>query len=109
MASNPFAINRVSDPSQMDGDVTSIHAEQFRRLIETAEEACRDGRGIGALLLGGAGLGKSHLLCRFNRWADENHRACFVFLHNIQVTPDDMAGTCSSAASATWLRTASIG
>ena len=88
-SSNPFERNRVSDPSQMDCDVSRIHAAQFDRLSELAEEAMRRGTGKGALLLGSAGTGKSHLLARLSRWADRRH-ACFIFLHNIQVHPDDM-------------------
>lgn len=85
---NPFAVNRVSDPSQMECDVAGIHAREFQRLIELAHDS-RD-HGLGALLLGGAGTGKSHLLARFARWAAQDDRACFVFLHNIQVRPEDM-------------------
>lgn len=87
---NPFALNRVSDPSQMDCDVPGIHAAEFDRLTLLAEESLREQRGQGAILLGGAGTGKSHLLARFARWAAEQDRACFVFLHNIQVRPEDV-------------------
>lgn len=87
----PFAVNRVSDPSQMECDVTTIHAAEFKRLTETAEKACTEGRGAGLLLLGGAGTGKSHLLARLSRWADHDERAVLVFLHNIQVDPNDVS------------------
>lgn len=90
LANNPFAVNRISDPAQMDSDVESIHAKQFGQICERAVEACRERRGRGLLLLGAAGTGKSHLLARVARWAATDHRACFVFLHNIQVAPDDV-------------------
>lgn len=89
LACNPFARNRISDPSQMDCDVSSIHASQFARLTELAEECLRGNMARGVLLLGSAGTGKSHLLARLSRWA-ANRQACFVFLHNIQVRPNDM-------------------
>ncbi|MEJ7637037.1 MAG: hypothetical protein WKF75_03355 [Singulisphaera sp.] len=48
---------------------------------------------MGVVLLGGAGVGKSHLLSRLYRWAIEEvepdrPRACYVFLHNILADPD---------------------
>jgi hypothetical protein len=89
LSANPFAMNRISDPSQMDCDVASIHQAEFDRLVEGAQEAFRDNRGVGSLLLGSAGTGKSHLLARLSRWAQQ--RACFVYLHNIQVNPSDMS------------------
>lgn len=52
VTNNPFAMNRVSDPSQMECDVPAIHAAEFTRLTEGADEALRDETGRGALLLG---------------------------------------------------------
>ena len=53
----------------------------------------RDRSGVGAALLGGAGVGKSHLLSRLYRWANEpakggGPRACYVYLHNILADPE---------------------
>lgn len=92
LTSNPFERNRVSDPSQMSSDVASIHCEPFERLQELATETRREtAQGRGALLLGQAGSGKSHLLARLSNWAAKNQQqAIFVYLHNIQVRPDDM-------------------
>lgn len=91
LASNPFERNRVNDPSQMNCDVESIHAASFNRLIELVEEAYREpAQGRGVLVLGSAGAGKSHLLARLAKWANRRN-ACFVYLHNIQVRPDDMS------------------
>src|SRR5262249_38521179 len=42
---------------------------------------------LGAMLVGEAGIGKSHVLSRLVRWANENHRACAVYLHNLQAGP----------------------
>ncbi|MBW3596988.1 MAG: hypothetical protein KY475_06900, partial [Planctomycetes bacterium] len=83
--SNPFAQDRISDPAEADVDVASIHDRQFTALVKHAEDALRDGRGIGVVLWGEAGVGKSHLLARFSRWAESDCRACYVFLHNIHV------------------------
>jgi hypothetical protein len=90
LASNPFAINRVADPTQMEADVSSIHGAAFDELIERARTACHEGRGIGALLLGEQGVGKSHLLARLSRWASGEGKACYIFLTNIRVGPADM-------------------
>src|SRR5271156_3266339 len=84
--SNPFASNRITEPSSYDVDVTTIHAASFDRLVDLAGKALKLNTGIGAALLGGAGVGKSHLLSRLYRWAiepaqDGGPRACYVYLH----------------------------
>ena len=58
-----------------------------------AGKAMKAPSGIGVALLGGAGVGKSHLLSRLYRWANEpapegGPRACYVYLHNILADPD---------------------
>ena len=90
---NPFAANRVTEPSAYDVDVPAIHGDGFDRLVRLAGEALTARAGIGVALLGGAGVGKSHLLSRLYRWASEpspggGPRACYVYLHNILADPD---------------------
>ena len=90
---NPFIANRVTEPSPYDVDVPAIHAASFDRLVDLAEQAMSRKPAIGAVLLGGAGVGKSHLLSRLYRWANEvtddgGPRACYVYLHNILADPD---------------------
>src|SRR5690349_18700174 len=68
-AVNPFLDNRVNGPSARDVDVPGIHQAAFGRLTELAGEALEARRGIGAVLWGEAGAGKSHLLSRLARWA----------------------------------------
>jgi hypothetical protein len=96
-STNPFAVNRVTEPSSydvhVDVDVASIHAEGFDRLVALAGQAMRQKSGVGVALLGGAGVGKSHLLSRLYRWANETvegglPRACYVYLHNILSDPE---------------------
>jgi hypothetical protein len=92
---NPFASNRINEPSRYDVDVPAIHAASFDRLTALAGQALRDRSGIGAMLLGSAGIGKSHLLSRLYRWAGETAkeggpRACYVYVHNILADPDRM-------------------
>src|SRR5512135_2568703 len=91
--SNPFSANRVNEPSPYDVDVQTIHAAGFDRLVVLAEQSRRDRKAIGTVLLGSAGIGKSHLLSRLYRWANEKGehdrpRACYVYLHNILYDPD---------------------
>lgn len=88
-SNNPFAINRVSDPSQMEHDVECIHKRESDELKKRARTAFKECRSLGAMVLGGAGTGKSHLLSRLKCWAEAN-KTCYVFLHNIQATPDEM-------------------
>jgi hypothetical protein len=87
-ASNPFLDNRINAPSARDVDVPSIHHHAFEQLTELAHEALAAGRGIGAMLWGQAGIGKSHVLSRLGRWAAQDRRACFVYLHNLQAAPE---------------------
>jgi hypothetical protein len=87
-AVNPFLDNRVNAPSPDDVDVGTIHHAAFVRLTQLAAEALAAQRGIGVVLWGQAGIGKSHLLSRLGRWAARDGRACFVYLHNLQAAPD---------------------
>lgn len=85
---DPFAQDRVSEPSGAAVDVESIHYKSFLHLTTLSQQAMREGRGIGAVLWGEPGIGKSHLLARFSRWAQQGDRACYFFLHNLLVSPD---------------------
>ena len=90
---NPFASNRLTEPSDYDVDVPAIHAAGFDRLVHLAGEAMTATHGLGVALLGGAGVGKSHLLSRLYRWSNEPGpngipRACYVYLHNVLSDPD---------------------
>lgn len=98
---NPFTSNRVTEPSRYDVDVPLIHQKSYDRLVGLAGTALSDAQaagsdsrpgGIGAVLLGGAGIGKSHLLSRLYRWARGTERArkraCYVYLHNILADPE---------------------
>jgi hypothetical protein len=92
-ATNPFAENRITEPSDYDVDVPAIHGAEFDRLVALAGQAMPQRTAVGVALLGGAGIGKSHLLSRFFRWANEpaagdGPRACFVYLHNILADPE---------------------
>ncbi|MEO6807488.1 MAG: AAA family ATPase [Isosphaeraceae bacterium] len=94
--SNPFLANRVTEPSAYDVDVQGIHADAFNRLVKLAAQAHRDRSAIGAMLLGNAGIGKSHLLSRLYRWANQGDgggpgHACYVYLLNILADPDRLA------------------
>ena len=86
--SNPFLDNRINNPSGRDVDVAEIHQAAFARLTGLAREALAARRGVGAVLWGEAGVGKSHVLSRLARWAAEDNLACFVYLHNLQAAPD---------------------
>src|SRR5262249_54877806 len=85
---NPFLDNRINNPSARDVDVAEIHQSAFARLTGLAREALAARRGVGVVLWGEAGVGKSHLLSRLARWAGENDRACVVYVHNLQAAPD---------------------
>jgi hypothetical protein len=85
---NPFLANRVDRPWADDLiDVADIHEAEFQRLTALALQACREDRGIGAVVWGEAGIGKSHLLTRLGRWA-RTAKAPFIYLHNLQASPE---------------------
>ena len=85
----PFAQDRVNQPSHRDPDVPEIHAAAFDQLVKLADLVSRSQRAIGTVVLGDAGIGKSHVLSRFWRWSQQSGGA-FVFLHNLLVEPARM-------------------
>ncbi|HTU19288.1 MAG TPA: AAA family ATPase [Gemmataceae bacterium] len=87
---NPFLDNRINGPSAHDVDVDAIHQAAFARLTRLAREACESRRGVGVVLWGEAGIGKSHLLSRLGRWANYDKQACFAYLHNLQAAPEHL-------------------
>ena len=70
--SNPFTDNRVTGPAPDEVDVEALNQSAFERLVELACEACGARRGLGAVVWGQAGIGKSHLLGRLGRWARQD-------------------------------------
>lgn len=87
---NPFRMNRVSEPGDVQVDVSSIHGRQFARVKRLVEDA-RDAPAVGAMLLGPPGVGKSHFLARLHQWAEHDQRVVSVPLHNLQASPERMA------------------
>ena len=90
LQSNPFSANAVNDPSGAEVDVATIHGRQFDDLIGYAQEANRQRGHLGQVVWGEPGIGKSHLLARLCRWANQGNRACCIFLHNIQPDPESL-------------------
>ena len=86
---NPFRSTRVTDPARSDGDVRSINEDAFKRLTRGVERLGKDSTPTGMLLLGAAGVGKSHLLARLFQWAEEDH-ATVIYLHNLLASPERM-------------------
>ncbi len=90
LAHNPFTDNRVNAPSDDDVDLAELNRVAFERLTGLAREALEQRRGIGAMLWGEAGVGKSHLLSRLDRWARTDGRACSIYLHNLLASPANL-------------------
>jgi hypothetical protein len=89
-STHPFTDNRVTGTSAADVDVNAIHARAFEQLLALAREARDERRGLGAVLWGEAGIGKSHLLARLSRWSQQDKNACLVYLHNLQASPENL-------------------
>lgn len=83
----PFRSDRVSEPRLEHPDVDRIHAQAFRRLTRQARAVCEKEVSCGVTVLGGPGVGKSHLLARLYRWSHEPPGATMVFLHNLLAAP----------------------
>lgn len=86
---NPFERNCISDPSQLGSDVPSIHEQAFERLLAGSNKAFAQRTATAVMLLGEAGVGKSHLLARL---ANQARKAgdCCCYLHNLRVRPEDI-------------------
>jgi hypothetical protein len=87
---NPFTDNRASGPVPDFLDAATIHQPAFERLTALAREALQAQRGLGVLLFGEAGVGKSHVLARLGRWALHDREALGIYLHNLQASPDHL-------------------
>src|SRR5437588_6427346 len=88
---NPFDVNRVGESSFAESDAEPVHHAAYAQLLDLARKAHKQHLGIGALLWGEAGIGKSHLLARLGRWAGaDNRQAVFVYLSNLQAAPEQL-------------------
>jgi hypothetical protein len=86
---NPFLNNRVDralDPSFID--VPAIHEAAFETVVGLGRQAQAGNRGLGVVVWGEAGMGKSHLLARLNRAIGEQADLPLIYLHNLQASPE---------------------
>jgi hypothetical protein len=90
--SNPFSKNRVSEVNDVESeDQKLIHVDAFQALTSRIERVRRNRASAGVMVLGAAGLGKSHLLAHMCQWARREGRCTAVFLHNVLASPPRMA------------------
>ncbi len=69
---NPFRSTSVGDPWQAEViDVQEINKKPTRAVLETLDEVRSTGRSGMCMLLGDAGVGKTHLLARLRKIADK--------------------------------------
>lgn len=84
----PFASNRVSSPADAEVNVPAIHRAAYERLLAAADEArMRPRGGLGVVLWGDPGVGKSHLLARFAAETVRENRGVFLLVHNLLAAP----------------------
>jgi hypothetical protein len=88
---NPFKRDAVTGTRGADVDVQEIHRKEFLRILQQVESVRSEGGTAGVLLLAPAGVGKSHLLARLDRWAREDGKSTMVILHNLIAAPERMA------------------
>lgn len=85
---NPFLDCHGKGSIAGDADVPAVHRAAFERLVELAAHALRGNFGLGVLLSGEPGVGKSHLLGRLRRWAARDDRACYACLTDLHAAPE---------------------
>ena len=88
---NPFKRDAVTGAKGGDVDVQDVHRKEFAQIQNAVEGVRSDGGATGVLLIAPAGLGKSHLLARLERWAREDARCTMVILHNVIAAPEGIA------------------
>ena len=78
---NPFRSTSVGDPWQTEViDVPSYNGKATRVVLETLDEVRSTGRSGMCMILGDAGVGKTHVLARLRRTAEENdYLLCLYF------------------------------
>jgi len=86
---NPFAVNRIVPADAVATDVPGLHDRAYRRLMELARQASQQFPGIGAVLWGEPGIGKSHVLARLAQWANKEEIP-LVSLANLQASPETL-------------------
>ncbi|MGA2450983.1 MAG: hypothetical protein ABTD50_20160 [Polyangiaceae bacterium] len=88
---NPFQLDAVDGIRGAEVDVGDIHKREFERITRQVEIVRAKGGSVGILLLAPAGIGKSHLLARLDRWSREEARSTMITLHNLVAAPSAMA------------------
>jgi hypothetical protein len=58
--------------------------------VELAQTAHNQRLGVGVMLWGEAGVGKSHLLARLARWAGQGQNAYTIYFHNLQARAESL-------------------
>lgn len=86
--SNPFSRNRVTGTDTQVADVTSINSAPFEGLRQLCAQSLAERRGIGAIVVGDAGMGKSHLLARLCNHLRDQNETVFAYVHNPQARAD---------------------
>ncbi|MCI5222661.1 MAG: exonuclease [Candidatus Electrothrix sp. AR4] len=79
-ANNPFSNTRVDSPFQQHVDLDSVHYDSFLRITKLIDEIKTDTnqQSRGAVVLGQAGNGKTHLMMRLAQHTLENNRLFFI-------------------------------
>ncbi len=88
--SNPFSATRVNSPDESVVTVENIHNKEFRQLCDCCALVQQSGRAMGVVLLGFAGVGKSHLLSRLRNSSWSKEGSVYIYLHNVMASPDNM-------------------
>ena len=77
---NPFGSNRVDTPFQKHPDLSKLYHEQSERLKAILSDIKDDAnhQSVGAVIIGEAGAGKTHLIMRLAQERMKNNRLLFI-------------------------------
>lgn len=91
---NPFRSNRVVTAFGDYDDVVAIHKANFEEVVDLVTSAKAQAEGVGIVVWGEPGIGKSHLLDRLSRWSRRDfQKAILVYLPNLQASPESLSRT----------------
>ena len=80
LESNPFESSAVRGPADAAVHVPAVHQRQLEEVVACAEQVRKNSGYQGLAIWGEAGVGKTHLLTQFCRWAGQESRVyCRVF------------------------------
>lgn len=90
LGSNPFDGTPARESTAAAIHVRGIHIRQFQELVACCHSTRKDALARPVLIWGEAGIGKSHLLIQFSRWANQEKRLQHHLFRALPVVPEKL-------------------